>query len=978
MIHFKYLDMKKALIAILSILASLPLSAQEATISQSLQKMKTYPFSDPDPVANPSESIYPYFHFDGFSARAADKEWTVVTLENEYIRLTILPEIGGKVWGAIDKKSGKQFIYSNDAVKFRSIAMRGPWTSGGIEFNFGIIGHAPTTATPVDYCTAKNADGSVSCWLSSYELVTRTFWVVEVRLEKDKAYFSTKTTWYNYSAIDQPYYQWMNAGYHAYGNLEFAFPGTNYIGHAGDLHSYPVSEDGREISWYEKNNFGGAKSYHVLGKYNDFYGAYYHDDDYGSAHVSDYQAKLGMKIWIWGLSREGMIWENLLTDNNGQYVELQSGRMFNQPQAASSYTPFRSESFAPEETDSWTEYWFPVEDIKGIVKASRAGAINVIRKDGKIRVLYSPTASLSTQMKIFSGNKEVESVPIECKALEVLEKTFPSSVAAQGQLKVVIGDDLLVYSEVPEDNVTARPKVIPSDFDWDSVYGLYVQGEQFLNQKDYQKADEYLRKCLSKDKYFLPALNAQASLFFRQGRYEDALASCRTSLSLNAYDGKANYIYGLCCQALGKNTDAKDGFSIASRDAGFRTAAFEKLAEMYVLDNDLAKAEEFALSSLEYNAQNLSAKNILALVYRKMGRKDEASEVIKGVLASLPLCHGLRFENYILGNITETEFSSLLSGEFRREEILELEEWYEQIGCFQEAEKLLGFVDDYPIANYRLAYLKHVAGDESAALAALEKAQNGSPEFVFPFRPSTLKSLEWARNTRRDWKNEYYEALIRWACKDEAAALALLKDCGDPEYAPFYLCRASLESGEEKLEDLLKAQKIQETWRTVHALINYYMSEGRLSEAEAVAKKYMSRHKDDYRIGLKYANVLCDNGKYKESLALLNTLNVLPTEGAQAGRMAFRKANLCLAVDCLNHKNYRKALKCVDDSEIWNENLGVGKPYDDMIDMHVENYIRAKAYEGLGDKGKAEDYLAKVGDADVSSFDKDGILSKLK
>ncbi len=137
--------MKKALIAILSILASLPLSAQEATISQSLQKMKTYPFSDPDPVANPSESIYPYFHFDGFSARAADKEWTVVTLENEYIRLTILPEIGGKVWGAIDKKSGKQFIYSNDAVKFRSIAMRGPWTSGGIEFNFGIIGHAPTT-----------------------------------------------------------------------------------------------------------------------------------------------------------------------------------------------------------------------------------------------------------------------------------------------------------------------------------------------------------------------------------------------------------------------------------------------------------------------------------------------------------------------------------------------------------------------------------------------------------------------------------------------------------------------------------------------------------------------------------------------------------------------------------------------------------------------------------------------------------------
>ena len=94
--------------------------------------------------------------------------------------------------------------------------------------------------------------------------------------------------------------------------------------------------------------------------------------------------------------------------------------------------------------------------------------------------------------------------------------------------------------------------------------------------------------------------------------------------------------------------------------------------------------------------------------------------------------------------------------------------------------------------------------------------------------------------------------------------------------------------------------------------------------------------------------------------------------------MAFRKANLCLAVDCLSHKNYKKALKCVEDSEVWNENLGVGKPYDDMIDLRLENYIRAKAYEGLGDREKAEDYLAKVGDSDISSFDKDGILSKLK
>ena len=118
-----------------------PLSAQQqAVVTETLQTVKTYPFSDPDPVADPSDLCYPYFRFDGFSAKGIDKEWKVVTLENDYIRLTLFPEIGGKIWGAVDKTSGKEFIYNNHVVKFRDIAMRGPWTSGGIEFNFGIIG----------------------------------------------------------------------------------------------------------------------------------------------------------------------------------------------------------------------------------------------------------------------------------------------------------------------------------------------------------------------------------------------------------------------------------------------------------------------------------------------------------------------------------------------------------------------------------------------------------------------------------------------------------------------------------------------------------------------------------------------------------------------------------------------------------------------------------------------------------------------
>src|SRR5512135_3418882 len=146
---------------------------QQAAVSESLWTFKTYPFSDPDPVPRMT-NIYPYFRFQGYSTRAVERKWKIVTLENPYIRVLVAPEIGGKILGAFEKSSGRAFIYFNRVVKFREIAMRGPWTSGGIEFNFGDIGHAPTTATPVDYATRRNPDGSVSCFLGALDLPSRT------------------------------------------------------------------------------------------------------------------------------------------------------------------------------------------------------------------------------------------------------------------------------------------------------------------------------------------------------------------------------------------------------------------------------------------------------------------------------------------------------------------------------------------------------------------------------------------------------------------------------------------------------------------------------------------------------------------------------------------------------------------------------------------------------------------------------------
>jgi Domain of unknown function (DUF5107) len=379
--------MKKSLIFIfvLFFLYDISIFAQSnANVREYKKNIKTYPYSDPDPVPHPQSRFYPYNRFDGFTDVAVDKEWTIIDLENDYLKIQIMPEIGGKIWSAIEKSTGKSFIYNNEVVKFRDVAMRGPWTSGGIEANYGIIGHTPNCSSPVDYLTKKNDDGSVSCFVGWLDLLTRTTWQIEIKLEKDKAFFTTKSLWYNATPLEQPYYHWMNVGIKAAGNLEFIYDGIQALGHGGEKNSdWKINaKNGKDVSFYKNNDFGGYKSYHVFGKYTDFFGGYWHDEDFGMGRYSPYSDKAGKKIWIWGLSQQGMLWEKLLTDNNGQYVEVQSGRLVNQAGEESNYTPFKQKGFAPYATDTWTEYWFPVKGTKGFVKANDKVVLNL--KDGKI------------------------------------------------------------------------------------------------------------------------------------------------------------------------------------------------------------------------------------------------------------------------------------------------------------------------------------------------------------------------------------------------------------------------------------------------------------------------------------------------------------------------------------------------------------------------------------------------------------------
>ncbi|WP_428329421.1 DUF5107 domain-containing protein [Mucilaginibacter sp.] len=934
---------------------------QNAVIREYKKAFTTYPFSDPNPIPSFS-NIYPYFRYDGFTDKPVKKEWKVIELENDYLKLTITPEIGGKIWSAIEKSTGKSFVYDNHVVKFRDIAMRGPWTSGGIEPNYGIIGHTPNSVTPVDYLTRTNNDGSVSCVISVLDLLTRTTWTMEINLPKDKAYFTTKSFWYNSNTVDEPYYHWMNTGIKTKGDLQYIFPGTNYLGHEGEHGDWPINkQNGKDVSIYDNNNFGGYKSYHVFGKYNDFFGAYWYKDDMGMARYSGHEDKAGKKIWIWGLSQQGMIWEKLLTDTDGQYSEVQSGRLFNQTAVKSTFTPFKHKDFEPGAADTWTEYWYPVLKTKGFVEANAYGALNIKQENGWLKIYFNPVQNLADTLNVKQGDQIIYHKNITFSPL----KTFVDSVKMNGNpgdLTVMLGDHKMVYQSKPDAYNLSRPLDSPKDFDWESAYGLYIQGAEFIDQKMYPSAAEKLNAALQKDPNYLPALSKLAALMYRNMQYTEALKLAKKALSIDTYDGEANYYYGLINAQLGNNIDAKDGFDIASLSGAYKNASYNALANLYLNEKDFNKALAFASKALDYNRFDISALQVQAIVYRNRGDKDKEIQVLDTISSFNPLDHFARFERYLLdpSAANKNKFTSMIRDEQPIETYLELSAAYYKNGYFNDCIKVLQLSPSSALVNYWLAFLNYKTGQPFAALLA--KANSESPAFVFPFRSEDESVLLWAKQQDNNWKPNYYLALLYKDRNRIAESKELFAECGNaPDFAPFYIARAAMLMGASDIDDLKMAIQLDKNqWRYNKALGEYYITHGQYLNALNTVEPFYHAHTENYIMGMLYARALLLNKRYADCSALLSRINILPFEGATIGRELYREAKLMQAIDKIQNNSYADALALVNDAKQFPLNLGVGKPYADNIDERLEDWMSYLCYQKTGKKDDAQTALQKV------------------
>lgn len=933
---------------ILFVLLFLPIiSTGQASIKEELKSLKTYPFYAPNPIPILSKNakIYPYHTFDGYSSDATQKEWKVVTLENEFIKVFVLPEIGGKVWGAIDKVNGEEFIYRNEVIKFRNISMRGPWTSGGIEFNFGIIGHHPSTATPVDYTINSHEDGSVSCTVGNIDLPSHTQWRVTIRLPKDKSYFETNVNWYNPSPLHQSYYNWMTAAAFAQDDLVFHTPGGQYLEHSGEAKPWPVDHKNRNINEYRENNFEGSKSYHVVGEYNDFFGGYFENEHYGFGHWSEYEEIPGQKLWIWALSRSGGIWEDLLTDTDGQYIEFQAGREFLQYSPGEHNNPMTQAVFAPLSQDTWRELWFPVRDIDGLTDVSEKGVMHISYGDGKLKLGVNVFEKATGTILIKADGQLVVKQELSLEVPQTFEQEYP--LPDHSDFQIEINELDLVYNSNSDEKKIKRPFESNELLDLESHEKNYYLGWEAYKFREYEKAEQYLKKCLRENPLHQEARSALAEVYYRNHEIDKSLAQTDTLLRINTRHGHGNYVAGLSYRSKKDFINALESLGWAARSIEFRSAAYTQMAELYLSNKQYTQAIKYADKALVFNAQNISAWTVRALSNRIVGHIDHAKEDLKNILLVDPLNHFARFESYLADPTAKNLELTMAShrSELAYQTILELAITYATLGRPKDAFSLLNnFEEDHPIVLLWKAHL-----DKENADTYLQRLDELSPEFVFPYRVETLEVLNALSQVDSSWKVHYYKALNLWAVNQTEKAIDIFKDLGEnPDNAYFYSGRKEIMEGLDEYEplvDLNKALELDKSALNYHNLSLHAYQTKRYDLAKTTAEEGMQKFPDDYMIGIDAAKAMLHTNDYTKARSILENINLLPYEGAFEGRTIYELLHTASAIKNFDLENFKGAIHDLKKAIEWPENLGVGKPFEP--NELLQNYLFAKIYEKM-------------------------------
>ncbi|HEY6230328.1 MAG TPA: DUF5107 domain-containing protein, partial [Pyrinomonadaceae bacterium] len=923
--------------------------------------------------------VYPYPFLDSLGSEKTNKSWKAVYLENEYLKVTILPELGGHVYQIFDKTLNRDIIYSNPVMKYAMVALRGAWVSGGIEWNFP-DGHTLTTVAPIDYVMRTEADGSAAVAIGDTERVQRMQWQVILRLRPGTRVLESEVTLNNRREVPGRYWYWSTAGAPAAPDLRFNYPMREAYPHAfWPVFKFPI-EKGVDIGRFsEVPNF---LSLFARDSKRDYFGIYYEKSDWGVVHVADHRELPGKKTWTWGTDDNGDIWIDKLTDGGGQYVEFQGGRF---------ETQMEHQFIAPHRVEHFSEYWFGVNRMGGAWnEASRDAAVRVNMQGSRASVSIAPNRRFSqAELTLTSAGKQVHVERVDLDPAKVFNTSIDVPTPRQPlelTLKSNDGRVLLRYrTDSPVDNnpdfkPATRP--IPDPPNPTSAEQSYVAGLALDKKSKEREAREAYTEALKRDPGFAPAHIALGLSFYRSGEYDSAARHLEAALVRNKDAGDAHYYLALVQRGLGQTSAAEDHLLWLVRSGYRESLARYVLGEIALANGDRKKALEHLQQAVILEPRDLKARTVLAVAERLDGNIPAALARITEVANELPIDYlAIREEaliNRAAGNTQrETAAADQLRHLLSREPdaVLELAFDYMAIGQQREAVAILEeaikrgpsgilAVDKtrvHPLLFYTLGYLYEKAGERERARTQFALGMKGDPAFVFPHRVEEINVLRTAvAANANDGRAAYYLGNVLASLNRDQEALAAWRDAVklDPAnaIAQRNFARALWlvsQNREEAAAQYQRAINVSPNDFRLYIefdklLTELGATERRIKLLEGAPSVVLAQSGAVQSL----AGAYIDAGRFADAAALLAKTTFTSGEGEDAALGLYRKAHLGLA------KKYREAgdhLKAASEFAAVAEfprNFGVGRP---AMQSQAEYYVAAaREYEAAGKRDEAE------------------------
>jgi tetratricopeptide (TPR) repeat protein len=894
-----------------------------------------------------SGRVYPLPFIDRIATEPQPRLWNAIHIENEYLRLMILPEIGGRIHLGYDKTAGYDFFYRQNVIKPALVGLAGPWISGGVEFNWPQH-HRPATFMPVSVHIERGGDGSVTIWCSDHDPMQRMKGMHGVCLRPGRAMVEVRVRLYNRTPLTQTFLWWANVATRVHEKYQSFFPtdvrfvadhakravtsfplsdghyyGVNYAERARS--GVPVDEEPRQcvpdgsyspndLSWYA--NIPVPTSYMIAGTEHDFFGGYDHKAGAGVTHVANHHIAPGKKQWTWGNHEFGYAWDRNLTDHDGPYIELMAGVYAdNQPDFS---------WLAPWETKTFTQNWYPLHGIGPPIAANVDAALSLAADREMARIGVCVTSPVEATIVLKRGRIEIArwERDIDIAQPALIESPLPlGSSAAEVAVVVYVGHSTLIEYD-PSRIEPATPPAVAKEpkppEEIESVEELYLTGLHLAQYRHATRMPElYWGEGLRRDPNESRIRNAMGLWRLRRGEFEAAAEHFQAAiarlvaLNPNPRDGEPYYNMGLAFRYLGRDKEAYDAFYKATWNAPWRAAAYFALAECDAARKDWRTAFDHVQRSLIADADHLNARNLLAIVLRKLGDASAAGVAIDETVALDPLDIGARWQ----------KGTSPATGQ----ECLDLAFDLARAGLFEDACKVLQSADlnagdgSVPMILFTHAFLEDKLGMPSVA-HTLDRATECSLDYCFPSRLEEILVLEWALTKASSrWVPAYLLGTLLYDRKRYDEAIRNWEDAagGKPSFATvhrnlgiaYFNVRRDADRALSSFEAAFAANPHDA--RVLYERDQLWKRTGRPTElrlGELLRFPSLVEARDD--LSVEIATLLNQVGRAEEALEVLLRRRFQPWEGGEGLVLGqYVRARLLLGRRALDHSDFAQARK---------------------------------------------------------------------